>query len=143
VNDPMQEIKEASARLNALTDSAAEKVKSIELFLESLGIGFPVSVLLQDGNANYSLGYVPTGKRYRLAVRTGSGLDNLNFTPWAECSRSVKLTSLIGLPILITRIKEELKKQIVYAENAVSNAELVMKMLNTWAIDAAEVPPRK
>jgi uncharacterized protein Yka (UPF0111/DUF47 family) len=124
LSDAIEELRRSSARLNEITDKAAETVRRIEDFLnDECSLGIEASVKTkeeQDDGLFYSrlLAYRRYGAKYRIVVEEEdtSCPDPWTIKAWSDCTREVKLETFPWLPELIKKIAAEVDKTIKEAE---------------------------
>jgi hypothetical protein len=131
-------LRSSSARLNKLTDDAAELVRSVEDFLNdecSAGIEVFLPNNLSgcsnsfESDFEMNLAFRRVGKRYRIVLVSGTvgePEEDWVTTPWSECSREIKLRALPHLPALVDQVARAI-------EDKVKEAETAIRGVTTWA----------
>lgn len=123
VTSAMASLKNSADQLNHLTDKASETIRSVEEFLVTdCSIGFHASV--ETGQTDPStmkyLAFRRIGNHFRIAVIFNSSgqFRQAEVKAWSDCSREIKIESILLLPALIQVITEMIEKDIARAETA-------------------------
>ncbi len=127
-----RKLKEASTRLNNLTDKANKSIKMVEEFLsKSCSISTSSSTSLKidpDGKAlqrnkligaDYFLEYRKVKNTYRLVTvsKQSNGVEMKGLElPIADCSRELKLAAITLLPGFLDKITSQISDQIDSSE---------------------------
>jgi hypothetical protein len=130
LNQSLERLRSLAPEVNKAANSAAKIVEQVESLLTnelSLGVRAEVTVSSQNiskTKSEYtSLSYRRIKGKYRIAVVTGlftefadsnnihdQAWETMSETPWAECSRDVKLESFPKLPELLRAIIAEAER---------------------------------
>lgn len=136
----MDKIKNNTAKLNKITDEAAQVIHKTEAFLsKDCGIGIMAHVNVftevidpdKQLTGSITLGYERWNGTYRIVV--SSGVDGETETwstkPWAECDRSTKLESIKKLPSLIELLAKIVSRDAEEAHAATTSVAEVLKAI--------------
>ena len=119
----MTKLKISANRLNSLTDKAAATVRGLEHFLAiecSIGFNAFVEVTINpDTNSTIYLEYMRIGSQYRIAVveNDDEGIVLIQ-KAWSDCSRDIKMETIVKLPDLIQSISDKVESDVALAEAA-------------------------
>lgn len=127
----VERLRASSERLNALCDTAAQSVRELEAYLQSLNLGFSASISAwtecsEDDFEQVELAYQSSSNgTYRVAVirsspETEYEQGSYSSKPWAECSRDDKLRSFEKLPELLSELTKKLEEKLAKAEHVVT-----------------------
>lgn len=122
-------LQQSTANLNTLADLAATRVKQLEDYLESCGIGFEVSIAITEAEKpDLYFSYSRIAKKYRLAVQQ----PGLMASPvaWAECSRDLKIRTIQHLPRLLHAITKQIDERVKEAKAAAASVANVLSTLD-------------
>ena len=120
----MAKLKANSNRLNRLTDVAADTVKEVEKFLTTeCSIGFNAHIKVKEihgTSISRYLEYTRIGSHYRIAVVESYTTDGevVSEKAWSDCSREIKMETIVKLPELIQKITDKVESDISQAEAA-------------------------
>ncbi len=157
----MSTLRTISPELNRITDEANALVQKVESLLASLSLGIPAAVhvrrestceapdsqgLVTIRAVDVYLEYRRIDKKFGLAVvRTQSTrrqvnpddgsvmVQDLDVTPWASCSRDLKLESFAKVPDLIAAIAEKAGGYIERVKAAGDTVRELVKALEEHA----------
>lgn len=116
MTDILQRIEQGTAKLNALTDTAAAVIREVEAVLPACA-----DCWVTIPGSNLCLGYARHGGRGRVVVaeKVGGGVGLGIIKPWAECAQGQKLGSFEALPKLIDTVGERLASLVMTARDVV------------------------
>ena len=134
----LDRLDELSKKLNSSTDDAGKIVQGVENYLSDiLHLGTSGAVMIDSDddprNASFSSTHLVYGRlcsKYRIYISCTEefhGRQELpEDTPWANCSRELKLQSFARLPDLLDKLIENLERAI---QQVADNSELIQSLL--------------
>lgn len=142
VPDLMVRLRQSSARLNQLSDEAAETIKATEEFLTkecSTGITCRITFEYdEDHDAGMTctryLGFQRFGSKFRIVVGESCSYEPEDLVkPWSDCNRETKIETIDLLPKLLEEIVKTAEEKVRTAESAIRSVESQI----------GKIPPKK
>lgn len=116
---------EQGSALHSITDQLNEELLNFEKALQDLNLGVTASIPLYEESAESPgpcqeerLEFVKKGKAFILVVSRRT-LDEADFTPLRQCSRSTRLVAVSRLRALHTKIQEAYEEECQRVRGAV------------------------